>query len=51
MQAKTLNYARLYGAGQRHSATILRRCQPSYTGREAAEKVNRLFKETKGMRW
>lgn len=48
--AKVLNYARIYGAGQKFSATLLKQFNPSLTEEEAAACSSKMFKSTKGTR-
>ncbi|KAL4802063.1 DNA polymerase family A-domain-containing protein [Aspergillus unguis] len=46
--AKVFNYGRIYGAGVKFAATLLRQFNPSMTERETQEVATKLYKETKG---
>ncbi|KAL4941063.1 hypothetical protein BDV06DRAFT_195257 [Aspergillus oleicola] len=46
--AKVFNYGRIYGAGVKFAATLLRQFNPSMTERETQEVAMKLYKETKG---
>ncbi|KAL2011475.1 hypothetical protein VTN00DRAFT_4193 [Thermoascus crustaceus] len=48
--AKVFNYGRIYGAGLRFAATLLRQFNPSMTEKETTEIASKLYKETKGAR-
>ena len=48
--AKVLNYGRFYGAGKPFIELLLRRFNPSLTGREVKEKAEMLYSATKGTR-
>jgi len=48
--AKVLNYARIYGAGQKFIERFLMNTNPKLTAEEAKEKAKTIFKETKGER-
>jgi DNA polymerase gamma 1 len=48
--AKVFNYGRIYGAGLKFAATLLRQFNPSLTEDETAEIASKLYKETKGTR-
>ncbi|KAJ3330346.1 hypothetical protein HDU76_005892 [Blyttiomyces sp. JEL0837] len=48
--AKVFNYSRMYGAGLKHSVQLLMQNSPGIDKKEAQEKVNALFKETKGVK-
>ncbi|KAL5362668.1 DNA polymerase family A-domain-containing protein [Aspergillus floccosus] len=48
--AKVFNYGRIYGAGVKFAATLLRQFNPSMTERETQEVASKLYKETKGTR-
>lgn len=48
--AKVFNYGRIYGAGVKFAATLLRQFNPTMTERETHEVANNLYKETKGAR-
>lgn len=48
--AKVFNYGRIYGAGLKFAATLLRQFNPSLTERETTEIASNLYKETKGTR-
>ncbi|KAL4891291.1 DNA polymerase family A-domain-containing protein [Aspergillus ambiguus] len=48
--AKVFNYGRIYGAGVKFAATLLRQFNPSMTERETQEVASNLYKETKGTR-
>lgn len=46
--AKIINYARIYGAGQRFAQSLLRQFNPSMTETEASSKARKMFELTKG---
>ncbi|RDW63033.1 DNA-directed DNA polymerase gamma MIP1 [Aspergillus mulundensis] len=46
--AKVFNYGRIYGAGVKFAATLLRQFNPTMSERETQEVATRLYKETKG---
>ncbi|KAL4973156.1 DNA polymerase family A-domain-containing protein [Aspergillus desertorum] len=46
--AKVFNYGRIYGAGVKFAATLLRQFNPSMSERETQEVATKLYKETKG---
>ncbi|KAL4795961.1 DNA polymerase family A-domain-containing protein [Aspergillus venezuelensis] len=46
--AKVFNYGRIYGAGVKFAATLLRQFNPSMTERDTQEVATKLYKETKG---
>jgi DNA polymerase gamma 1 len=48
--AKVFNYGRIYGAGQKFAATLLRQFNPSLTEQQTMEIASKLYKETKGTR-
>ncbi|KAJ5881167.1 DNA polymerase gamma [Penicillium subrubescens] len=48
--AKVFNYGRIYGAGVKFAATLLRQFNPSLTERQTQETAANLYKETKGTR-
>lgn len=48
--AKVFNYGRIYGAGVKFAATLLRQFNPSLTEKQTQETAANLYKETKGMR-
>ncbi|OJJ51007.1 hypothetical protein ASPZODRAFT_155998 [Penicilliopsis zonata CBS 506.65] len=48
--AKVFNYGRIYGAGVKFAATLLRQFNPSLTERQTQEIASNLYKETKGAR-
>lgn len=48
--AKVLNYARIYGAGQKFIERFLINTNQAITPEEAKEKAKTIFKETKGVR-
>lgn len=49
--AKVINYARIYGAGQKFAHRLLKQFNPTITEAEAAQKAKRMFALTKGRRW
>lgn len=49
-KAKVFNYARIYGAGEKHAARLLLQYSPDLTPEKAAEKAKELYKQTKGIR-
>ncbi|GLA69021.1 DNA-directed DNA polymerase gamma mip1 [Aspergillus tubingensis] len=48
--AKVFNYGRIYGAGVKFAATLLRQFNPSMSERQTQEVATKLYKETKGTR-
>ena len=48
--AKVLNYARIYGAGQKFIERFLMNTNPNLNAEQAKEKAKTIFKETKGER-
>ncbi|RAH70277.1 DNA-directed DNA polymerase gamma MIP1 [Aspergillus aculeatinus CBS 121060] len=48
--AKVFNYGRIYGAGVKFAATLLRQFNPSMNEKETQEVASKLYKETKGTR-
>lgn len=48
--AKVFNYGRIYGAGVKFAATLLRQFNPTMTEKETHDVANNLYKETKGAR-
>ena len=48
--AKVFNYGRIYGAGLKFAATLLRQFNPSLTEKETNDIAGKLYKETKGTR-
>lgn len=48
--AKVFNYGRIYGAGVKFAATLLRQFNPSMTERQTQEVATKLYKETKGVK-
>lgn len=46
--AKVINYARIYGAGQRFAERLLKQFNPTMTETEAASKSKKMFALTKG---
>ncbi|XP_033223118.1 DNA polymerase subunit gamma-1, mitochondrial isoform X2 [Belonocnema kinseyi] len=46
--AKVINYARIYGAGQKFAERLLKQFNPSMTEAEAASKSKKMFVMTKG---
>lgn len=49
-QAKVLNYARIYGAGQNFAERLLQQFNPSMSESEARNKATKMFNLTKGKR-
>ncbi|XP_043253426.1 DNA polymerase subunit gamma-1, mitochondrial [Colletes gigas] len=47
-QAKVINYARIYGAGQNFAERLLKQFNPCMTDSEAASKSRKMFTMTKG---
>lgn len=47
-QAKIINYARIYGSGQKFAETLLKQFNPCMTNAEAASKSRKMFTMTKG---
>ncbi|KAH8696154.1 DNA polymerase gamma [Talaromyces proteolyticus] len=48
--AKVFNYGRIYGAGLKFAATLLRQFNPTLTEKETSQIASKLYKETKGTR-
>ena len=48
--AKVFNYGRIYGAGLKFAATLLRQFNPSLNEKQTAEIASKLYKETKGVK-
>lgn len=48
--AKIFNYGRIYGAGLKFAATLLRQFNPGMTDAKALEIANNLYRETKGIK-
>jgi DNA polymerase gamma 1 len=48
--AKVFNYGRIYGAGVKFAATLLRQFNPSMSEKETQEVATNLYRETKGTR-
>ncbi|MCJ1326516.1 DNA-directed DNA polymerase gamma mip1 [Thelotrema lepadinum] len=48
--AKVFNYGRIYGAGLKFAATLLRQFNPSLSEKQTQDIATRLYKETKGAR-
>lgn len=48
--AKVFNYGRIYGAGVKFAATLLRQFNPSMAEKQTMEVATNLYKETKGAR-
>lgn len=48
--AKVFNYGRIYGAGLKFAATLLRQFNPSLSEKQTTEIASKLYKETKGTR-
>ncbi|KAF2087414.1 DNA polymerase gamma, catalytic subunit [Saccharata proteae CBS 121410] len=46
--AKVFNYGRIYGAGLKFAATLLRQFNPSLTEAQTTETASKLYQETKG---
>ncbi|PHH73586.1 hypothetical protein CDD80_3717 [Ophiocordyceps camponoti-rufipedis] len=46
--AKVFNYGRIYGAGLKFAATLLRQFNPSLTEKETADTATKLYANTKG---
>lgn len=49
-QAKVINYARIYGAGQNFAERLLKQFNPSMSDSEARSKAKKMFDLTKGKR-
>lgn len=49
-QAKVINYARIYGAGQNFAEQLLKQFNPTMSEQEAREKAKKMFALTKGKR-
>lgn len=47
-EAKVFNYSRIYGAGLKHTSTLLKQFNPSLTDAEVIKICNNLFDSTKG---
>ncbi|XP_045480849.1 DNA polymerase subunit gamma-1, mitochondrial [Harmonia axyridis] len=50
-QAKVINYARIYGAGQTFAERLLKQYNPTISDAEAKNKSQRMFSMTKGKRF
>lgn len=50
-QAKILNYARIYGAGQVFATRLLKQFNPTISDGEAKSKAMKMFTLTKGRKW
>ncbi|XP_044747774.1 DNA polymerase subunit gamma-1, mitochondrial [Coccinella septempunctata] len=50
-QAKVINYARIYGAGQNFAERLLKQYNPTISDAEAKNKSQRMFSMTKGRRF
>ena len=48
-EAKIFNYGRIYGAGARFAAQLLKNFNPSLSDKDAKESANQLYENTKGM--
>ena len=48
--AKVFNYGRIYGAGLKFAATLLRQFNPKLTEKETTDIASNLYRETKGIR-
>ncbi|KAI9167444.1 DNA polymerase gamma [Paramyrothecium foliicola] len=48
--AKVFNYGRIYGAGLKFAATLLRQFNPNLSEKETMEVASRLYANTKGMK-
>lgn len=48
--AKVFNYGRIYGAGVKFAATLLRQFNPTMTEKQTHDVASNLYKETKGSR-
>ncbi|KZF26703.1 DNA polymerase gamma [Xylona heveae TC161] len=48
--AKVFNYGRIYGAGLKFAATLLRQFNPGLSERQTTEIASKLYKETKGQK-
>ena len=48
--AKVFNYGRIYGAGLKFAATLLRQFNPNLSEKQTTEIASKLYKETKGTR-
>lgn len=48
--AKVFNYGRIYGAGEKFAATLLKQCNPKLSDAEASTMANELYTRTKGTR-
>lgn len=48
--AKVFNYGRIYGAGLKFAATLLRQFNPTLSEQQTGEIASKLYKETKGTR-
>ena len=49
-EAKVLNYGRIYGAGKAFAARFLRQSNPKLSEKEAKQKAEKIYKQTKGNR-
>lgn len=48
--AKVFNYGRIYGAGVKFAARLLRQCNPNISDKEAEETATKLYAKTKGFK-
>lgn len=48
--AKVFNYGRIYGAGLKFAATLLRQFNPTLTEKQTTEIAEKLYRETKGVK-
>lgn len=49
-QAKVLNYARIYGAGEPFARLLLQQFNPTLSEKEAATRAKHMYEQTKGLR-
>jgi len=49
-QAKVLNYARIYGAGEPFARLLLQQFNPALSEKEAAGRAKHMYEQTKGLR-
>ena len=49
-QAKVLNYARIYGAGESFARLLLKQFNPALTDTETAARARHMYEQTKGLR-
>ena len=49
-QAKVLNYARIYGAGEPFARQLLKQFNPDLTDEEVAARAKHMYEQTKGLR-